>query len=328
MKSFTKDHLKVAIIQHPPVYMNLEKSVEKVIQYAEEAHSKGSRLIVFPETWLPGYPLWLDYAPEAAIWDHPGTKALYRMLSDNSICIGDSYFERIRDLAKRLQLYLIIGVNERSGNTIYNTIIYFNPDGTHKIHRKLTPTYTERLVWGVGDGSTLTTIDTEFGTIGAMICWEHWMPLTRAAYHAQHETVHIAQWPYVKDLHLNASRNYAFEGQCFVLASGCVMTKQDMLDGINSNGESEITELAAKMIESIPVEADDFVLKGGSAVIKPNHELQVEPLFDTPSIIYSEINLNETTDGHLILDTDGHYSRPDVFTLNVDTRSKKNVTFD
>ena len=328
MKTFEKDSLKGAIIQHPPVFLNLEKSTELALTYIKEAADNGAKLIVFPETWLPAYPTWLDYAPEAGVWDHPGAKAIFRLLSDNSIAIGDTYFNQLVEAAKAHDVIVVIGANERVGNTLYNTIFYFNADGTYAVHRKLTPTYTERLVWGVGDGSTLSTIDTPYGTIGGLVCWEHWMPLTRAAMHAKHETVHIAQWPFVKDLHHTASRQYAFEGQCFVVAAGCIVTKGQIKEGIATHGDNEITRLATELIESMPVGDDDLLLRGGSAFIKPNHHYLTEPLYGEAGIIYAEMDLNETTDGHLFLDTDGHYSRPDVFQLTVDTRAKTNVTFE
>lgn len=328
MKTFEKDTLKAAIIQHPPVFLNLEKSTELALTYIKEASENGAKLIVFPETWLPGYPTWLDYAPEAGVWDHPGAKAIFRLLSDNSISIGDAYFNQFIEAAKAHDSIVVIGANERLGNTLYNTIFYFNTDGSYAVHRKLTPTYTERLVWGVGDGSTLSTIDSPYGVIGGLVCWEHWMPLTRAAMHAKHETVHIAQWPFVKDLHHNASRQYAFEGQCFVAAAGCIITKGQLKEGIATHGDTEITRLAMELIESMPVGDDDLLLKGGSAFIKPNHYYLTEPLYEEAVIIYAEMDLNETTDGHLFLDTDGHYSRPDVFQLTVDTRAKNNVTFE
>ena len=152
---------------------------------------------------------------------------LYQYLTENSLQIPGANFARLQKIAEQNALYLIVGVHERKGGTLYNTTIYLQPDGGYKIHRKLTPTYTERLVWGVGDGSTLNVLETPFGVLGGLICWEHWMPLARAAMHAKGETIHAAQFPTVHERHQIASRHYAFEGQCFVLTSGlCLVEKR------------------------------------------------------------------------------------------------------
>lgn len=323
------EHLyKTAIIQHPPVYLNLAESVELAKKYITETTDAGTRLIVFPETWLPGYPVWLDYAPQAGVWDHPPAKALFRLLFQNSISIDDEHFKSLQNSAVEKDCIIIMGAHEKVGRTLYNTIFYFKPDGTFEVHRKLMPTYTERLIWGMGDGSTLSTIKDGDVEIGGLVCWEHWMPLARAAMHQLGEHIHIAQWPMVKDLHQIASRQYAFEAQCFVLAAGCTLTKQEMLDGIKTVINSEEDQLALELLESIPVPPETYVLRGGSAVIKPDIEYLVEPLQETSQIIYSELDLSKLSEGNLFLDTNGHYSRPDVFELKVDTRSKQNVTFE
>lgn len=180
----------------------------------------------------------------------------------------------------------------------------------------------------MGDGSTLSIIEDENVKIGGLVCWEHWMPLARAAMHQLGEHIHIAQWPMVKDLHHIASRQYAFEAQCYVIAAGCTITKQQMLDGIKSTISDPDEELALELIESIPVDSESFILNGGSAVINPDTSYLSEPVYDKNSIIYADLDIRELSKGNLFLDTSGHYSRPDVFQLTVDTRSKTNVTFE
>src|SRR5262245_6207594 len=229
--------LNVSLIQHPPVFLNLDASVEKACALIEQAAQAGARLIAFPETWLPGYPVWLDEAPKAGLWDYAPAKAVYRLLAENALTLPGPHLNRLLACAYRNNVYVILGAHERRGGTLYNTLLYLNPDGqTYQLHRKLMPTYTERLVWGQGDGSTLRALSTEHGVVGGLICWEHWMPLTRAAMHAKRETIHVAQWPGVKDLHLLASRHYAFEGQCFVAVAGAVLTRGDVLAGFDSLG--------------------------------------------------------------------------------------------
>ncbi|REJ77372.1 MAG: carbon-nitrogen hydrolase family protein [Acidobacteria bacterium] len=314
--------VKAALVQQPPVFLNLKESVSKLERLAKECADEGADIVVFPETWLPGYPVWLDDAPEAALWDHPPAKRLFGYLFDNSPTIEGKEFERIVSAAKDNDVYIVIGMHERDGASLYNTTAFISPHGDFKKHRKLTPTYTERLVWGVGDGSTLNVLDTPFGVLGGLICWEHWLPLARAAMHSKHEVIHTAQYPTVHERHQIASRQYAFEGQCFVLASGSVLSKDEALEGFESldSGDLEVRELLASM-------RNEKLLRGGSAVIAPDISYVTEPLFDDPSTVYAGLDLSMVNQGRLLLDTDGHYSRPDVFELKVNTRQNRNVTF-
>ena len=317
---------KVAIVQDAPVFLNLEGSLRKACTLIEQAANLGARMIAFPETWLPGYPVWLDYAPEAAIWDHQPAKVLYRHLADNAISIPGEHLDRLLAMARDSGTYLVMGAHELLGGTLYNTMIFVASDGqSFQVHRKLMPTYTERLVWGRGDGSTLGVISTEHGNLGGLICWEHWMPLARAAMHARHETVHVAQWPAVKELHQLASRHYAFEGQCFVLAAGSILSHADVLDGFQSLGKPDAG--ARALLESMPGQGADLILNGGSAIIGPDTGYIQGPLFDQPGILCVELQPERLTEGHLALDSAGHYSRPDVFHLTVNDQAQEQVSF-
>ena len=189
----------------------------------------------------------------------------------------------------------------------------------------LVPTYTERLVWGRGDGSTLGVLETDYGNIGGLICWEHWMPLARAAMHARHETLHISQWPDVKDLHQLASRHYAFEAQCFVLAAGCILSRKDIIEGYRSLNNSAAD--AYEILQVFEGNDEELVLKGGSAVIGPDSNYIAGPVFDRADIIYGIIDPKHITEGHLTIDTSGHYSRPDIFQLEVNTLPQNGISF-
>jgi nitrilase len=317
---------KTAVIQHAPVFLNLEESLDKACTLVEEAANQGANVIAFPETWLPGYPVWLDFAPRAALWDYRPAKVLYRLLIENSVTIPGTHTSRLLDVARRTSTYVVMGVHERLGGTLYNTMILLHRDGqTFQLHRKLMPTYTERLVWGRGDGSTLNVLPTEYGNLGGLICWEHWMPLARAAMHARGETLHVAQWPAVKELHQLASRHYAFEGQCFVVAAGSVLSRGDMLDGARSLGQP--AREALELLETIPVGDEELVLNGGSGIIAPDSEYVTGPILGQPCIIYAEIQPARIVEGNLVLDTQGHYSRPDVFHLQVNDKPQRNVSF-
>jgi predicted amidohydrolase len=326
MKSDRNDPFKVAIIQHAPVFLNIDESLKKAAVLVEEAANQGAAVIAFPETWLPGFPIWLDFAPKAAFWDYAPAKALYRLLVQNSLVIPGDRFAALLDLAGKTGAYLVMGTHERVGGTLYNTMIYIDRSGrNYQLHRKLVPTYTERMVWGRGDGSTLKVLETDCGNIGGLICWEHWMPLARAAMHAQHETLHISQWPDVKDLHQLASRHYAFEGQCFVLAAGCILSGKDIIEGYRTIASP--AKDAFQILEVFEQDQGELVLSGGSAVIGPDSAYLAGPVFDRSDIIVAEIEPQRITEGHLAIDTSGHYSRPDVFRLEVNAQPQLGVSF-
>ena len=224
----------VALVQRPPVFLDLPASVALAAEIIGEVARGGADLVVFPETWLPGYPVWLDDAPDAARWGHAPAEALFRHLFQHSPAIDGPELATLAAAAAEHGADVAMGMHERRGGTLYNSIAFLGADGSRHLHRKLSPTYNERLIWGSGDGSTLGVWDRPYGKVGGLVCWEHWMPLVRAAMHAQEETVHVAQWPAVGERHQLASRTYAFEGQCFVLASGCVLTRDDVLAGFDS----------------------------------------------------------------------------------------------
>ena len=316
----------MALVQHSPVFLNLAASIDKAEKLIRTAVSNKAEVVVFPETWLPGYPVWLDNAEKAALWDHTGAKALFRLLFKNSLEIGSPLFLRMEQMANETGIVLVMGCHERDGNTLYNTMIFFPGNGgVVQIHRKLMPTYNEKLIWGQGDGSTLSTMESKGIVIGGLICWEHWMPLARAAMHAQTEHIHVAQWPSVIELHQVASRHYAFEGNCFVLACGSVMLKQDVMQGFDSLNADEPE--ARQMLDTIAVKGDHTFMSGGSCVIGPDAQFVTPPLFNEETIVYADLDLESIYGSNLVMDTDGHYARPDVFSLSVDTTPRQNVTF-
>ena len=305
-----RDRIPVAIIQSSPVFLDLEASVAKTINLAEEAVHRGACVITFGETWLPGYPAWLDYCSDAALWDHAPAKEIFARLRQNSITVPGKQTELLAQLAGDHEVTIVIGVNERvesgPGNgTLYNSLLTFSPDGRlANHHRKLVPTYTERLVWGQGDGGGLETVSTPAGRIGGLICWEHWMPLARQALHNAGEDIHVAVWPTVHEMHQIASRHYAFEARCFVLAAGLVMRVRDLPAELRTS-----TEVAA--------DPDAFLLRGGSAIIGPDGKYVVEPVYDQETIVTAELDLNAVDREKMTLDVSGHYSRPDVFNFQI-----------
>lgn len=321
-----KQNPLVAVIQEAPVFLNLSASMDKAIGLIEAAAKDGADIISFAECWLPGYPVWLDFAPQASIWDHAGAKALFRLLAQNSVIAGDENIARLQETANKTNTFIVMGAHERDGATLYNTTFTFTPNAhAPKAHRKLVPTYTERLVWGRGDGSGLHTSATPWGELGSLICWEHWMPLARAAMHAKREFLHIAQWPVVKDMHQIASRHYAFEGRCAVAAAGSIMTHGDIMNGFTSLNVEEPE--AMDMLASMPGSADDYIHSGGSAIIAADGSYITEPVFKAACTLIGAIDLEKQTEEWQTLDTHGHYSRPDVFELSVNTAPQHGVVF-
>lgn len=306
--------MKIAIVQKGPIHNDLGKSIVAFKHHVKEAKENGAELIVFGECWLCGYPAWLDYAPEAGFWDHQPIKDAWAMMYQNSIDIESSDFKELLDTAKKHEVCIVLGANEKiskgPGNgTLYNSVFTISDEGkllNH--HRKLMPTYTERLVHGGGDGFGLKAVDTGCGRIGTLICWEHWMPLTRQAMHDEGEDIHIALWPYVKEMHQICSRQYAFEGRCYVISVGQMMHVDD-------------TPLLLKLPDHLQRGTDQYVLKGGSCIINPDGSFLLEPQYERNEIIYQELTDIQKYDGEKMnLAVSGHYSRPDVFDFSVNKK--------
>lgn len=302
--------MKIAIIQERPVFYNLKKCLAKAVKHIEEAAEKGVDLIVFGETWLSGYPAFLDYCPNIGVWDYEPMKRIFWQIYQNSVEVGSETTQVLAALARKHKVVIVIGVNEvtpKSPGTIYNTILTFNEKGElANHHRKLMPTFTEKLIHGTGDGNGLKSVDTNFGKLGSLICWEHWMPLTRQAMHNEGEIVHIALWPNVMEKHQLASRHYAFEGRCFVIAVGQMMKVKDIPKGL-------------KIPKSL--KKQKWLLRGGSSVIAPNGDFILEPQYDKKGIFIVEIdNLEMAYEERMALDVTGHYNRKDVFDFCVNKK--------
>ena len=297
--------LRAAIVQVAPVYLDLEASVERAVTLTRDAAGRGASLVVLGETWLPGYPAWLDHCGEVALWNNDATKSVFARLRRNSIVVPGAETARLAAAAREHAVTLVIGAHERvdagPGNgTLYNALLVFTPDGNlARHHRKLVPTYTERLVWGAGDAMGLEAVSTTSGRVGGLICWEHWMPLARQAMHTSGEQIHVAVWPTVNDIHQLASRHYALEGRCFVLAAGSIMSASD---------------LPAEFARPPRFTADDaLVLRGGSAVIGPDGAYVAGPVFDEETILTADLDLETIDREKMTLDVSGHYHRPDLF---------------
>ncbi len=296
----------VAIAQSAPVYLDKRASLAKALDLIQRAAKQGARLVAFGETWLAGYPAWLDVCPSAALWQNPSAKDVFAMLRNNSITVPGEEVNLLSEAARDLKIAIVIGVNERvdsgPGNgTLYNSLLTISDDGQLKNHhRKLVPTYTERLVWGNGDGRGLEAASTSVGRVGGLICWEHWMPLARMAMHNSGEHIHVAVWPTVHELHQLASRHYAFEGRCFVLAVGLMMPTEDL--------PRELQDGATFRAGN-----GQWIERGGSAIIGPDAQYVLDPVFDREELLVSDLDLAQIDREMMTFDVSGHYARPDLF---------------
>lgn len=310
-----------AIVQAPPVPLAIGDGIVAATEHARRAIAEGAQLVAFGETFLGGYPMWLDEAPGAALWDHPGTRALHRLMLEQAVTANDPRFAPLQDLVDSTGAVISIGSHERVRSSLTNTQWMLRPGAPPLPHRKLVPTHGERLIWARGDGSTLGVHDAGWGHVGHLICWEHWMPLARAAMHNQREAVHIAAWPTVREAYAIAGRHYAFEGRCFVLNAGLVQHRDDLIDGLaRVGGDAE----ARALIDAIP---GGPINHGGSQIVAPDARVLAQAGAGA-EILHAALDLDEIGAGLTSIDTDGHYARPDIFELRVDTSARDGVVWE
>lgn len=291
--------MKVAIAQASPAPLDLAGSIDKACAWIARAKAD---LIAFPETWVPCYPIWCD-GGTLGKWGHEPAKKAHARLFRNSLEVPSKETRSLCRAARKAGSAVVIGINERSGSTLYNSILFISPQGEIAgVHRKLVPTFGERLVWGYGDASGLRAY--EFGAkVGGLVCWEHWMPLARHVLHEAGEQVHVALWPSGKEAHQIASRHYAFEGRAFVLSACSVMKKSDF------PRDFELLDDVTDLI-------------GGSAIVGPDGAYIAGPVFDREELVAAEIDLERIIEEKQTLDVAGHYSRPDVFSVSVASRPR------
>ena len=305
--------LRAAIVQ-AEVPSNLADGLARTADLVREAAAEGARLVVFPEAWLSGYPAWLDVCRDAAIWDHAPVKAVFARMAENGVAVPGAANDALSRIARSSGVTLVVGVTERVDagpgmGTLYNSVLTYGPDGTLlNHHRKLMATYSERMVWGHGDANGLRAVSARVGDtdarIGALICWEHWMPLARQALHESGEDVHVALWPTVHEMHQVASRQYAFEGRCYVLAAGSLMRASQLPPELDRHPDKVASD-------------DQWVLRGGSAIIGPDGMYLAGPVYDEVTILVADLDLRRAQEERLTLDVTGHYSRSDVFEFRI-----------
>jgi nitrilase len=304
--------VKVAAVQAAPVFLDLEASLDKALGLIEKAAAEGAQLVVFPEVFLPAWPAWVDEVL-------PGEDAAWHLrLLDQSVVVPGPVTQRLGAAARTAGVHLVMGVNEREahGSTIYNTLVYLDPDGRLLgTHRKLMPTHAERLVWGMGDGSDLTVHPTEVGRVGGLICWENYMPLARFALYAQGIDLWVAPTLATHEPWVASMRHLAREGVCHVIGVAPAARFSQVPDSVPDR------ERLWRGAEP----HGDWMLDGYSVIVDPAGTVLAGPLVREEGILYAELDLDAARARRRLFDPVGHYNRPDVFRLVVDDRPKPHL---
>jgi len=309
---------KVAVIQEAPVFLNKKETIKKAVALIDKSASSNASLIVFPETFVPGYPDWIWRLKPAN--DEELTEEIHAQLLANSINLKSDDLKPLCDSAKKHQVTIVCNINERdyahSQTTIYNTNVIIGCDGAIlNRHRKLMPTNPERMVWGFGDASGLKVIDTPCGKIASLICWENYMPLARYALYAQGVEIYIAPTWDSGDTWVSTMRHIAKEGSCWVIGNGSAIKGRDFPD--NFPGKTTLYP-----------DPDEWVNTGDSVVVKPGGEIVAGPMRREQGILYADIDACNASSAHRKLDVAGHYARPDIFKLHVKTEAQSPVAFE
>jgi nitrilase len=298
---------RAAVVQAASVGFDLDKGLDKVSRLASEASEGGAALAVFPEAFLPGYPRGITFGTVVGDRTTEGRDQFQRYF-DASVDVPGPVVNRLAGIAAENSLHVVIGVVERDGGTLYCTALFFSPDGYLGKHRKLMPTAAERILWGFGDGSTLPVFDTPLGRIGAVICWENYMPLLRMAMYAKGVQIYCAPTADGRETWLSTMQHVALEGRL-----------------LSCNQFTRRSDFPADIPNTLALAPDDIVSTGGSCVISPLGEVLAGPARDGEEILFADIDLDEIARGKFDFDVAGHYARPDVFRLIVDEAPKPPV---
>lgn len=307
--------MKVAVVQSAPVLFDREGTLEKADALVSEAASRGAELVLFPEAFVPAYPRGLSFGTVVGSRSAAGRR-LFQRYWDESVDVPGPETDRLGEMARRASVFLAMGVVERDASgTLYCTLLYFDPTGALRgKHRKLKPTGSERLIWGEGDGSTLTVVDHAGLRIGGLICWESYMPLARMAMFSKGLHVYLAPTADARDTWQATLRHVALEGRCFVLGCNQFVTRSMYPEELEGRDE----------LDSLP----EILCRGGSAIVSPLGEVLAGPLYDEEGILVAKLDPSLLAQSKLDFDVNGHYARPDVFRLHVNERPAESVARD
>jgi len=297
-----RESVRAAVVQASPIFFDRKGSIEKTIQLTSDAAAKGAELIVFPEAFISAYPRGMDFGAVVGARSDEG-REMFRRYWASSVDVPGPEVDILAATARDHNVHLVIGVIERDGGTLYCTVLFFSPDRFLGKHRKLMPTGSERLVWGFGDGSTLPVYDTSLGKLGAVICWENYMPLMRMAMYNKGIQLYCAPTADNRDSWLATIRHIAVEGRCFVLSCNQFVRAKDYPEDLCPSDDSE-----------------EIISRGGSCIVDPFGNFLVEPYFEGETILMADLDMAEIARGKYDFDVVGHYARPDVFQLRVNER--------
>lgn len=303
---------RAAVVQAAPIAFQRERTLEKVRTLINDAASQGAKLVVFPEAFISAYPRGLSFGAVVGSRTPEGREE-YRRYWESAVDVPGAAVAMLAEIAAQNQVYLVMGVIERDGGTLYCTVLFFAPDGRYLgKHRKLMPTASERLVWGFGDGSTLPVFETDIGRLGAVICWENYMPLLRMAMYAKGVQLYCAPTADGRDSWISTMQHIALEGRCFVLSCNQFARRSDY---------------PADYLTPFGDEPETIISRGGSCIINPLGQILAGPNFTEECILTADLDMAEIARGKYDFDVVGHYARPDIFRLHVNEQPNPVVSW-
>jgi nitrilase len=306
--------LTAAVVQTASVLLDTSATVARALTLMADAAGRGVQLLVFPEAFIGGYPKGADFHIYLGARTPQG-RTEFKRYFDAAVAVEGPEIAQLAKAAAQHKMYVVVGIIERDGGTLYCTAVYLSPEGQILgKHRKLMPTALERLVWGFGDGSTLAAVDTPYGKLGAVICWENYMPALRMAMYRQRVALYCAPTADDRDSWASTMQHIALEGRCFVL-SACQHLRRSQFP-------------ADRMNNRLPEAPDTVLMRGGSMIVDPLGKVLAGPVYNEDALITAELDMSLIPMAQMDFDPVGHYARPDVFSLRVNTAPQHAVTLD